>query len=567
MATFHNVNAANKYARDIVSGKIVACKWVKLACQRHLNDLKKQGKEYPYYFHKETAEVVCMYIQALPHTKGKWAGARQDITLEPWQKFIFAVLFGWKRKKDDKRRFREFYGEIPRKNGKSVLAAGTGNFMFTMDGEFGAEIYCGAVTEKQALEVFKPAKIMIQKTLDLIEAFGIEINAMNMNIPDDGSKFEPVVGNPGDGSSPSCALVDEFHEHRTPDLYETMVTGMGSREQGLVFIITTSGTNLAGPCYDKHLEVKKILEATLQGDECNEELFGIIFTIDNEDDWDKPESLYMANPNIGISVGEDYLLSQLKNAIANPSRQVIYKTKHLNIWCGAKAQWLNMVKWRACGDKLLDIEDFHNDDCYLLIDLASKIDMCATVRLFRREIDKKVHYYAFPKFYLPENTIQNTKEKANQNAYQRWVASGHLCEMPGTEIDFNMIYEEGTEDLEGLNGKEVVYDPWRAAQMAKQFENDGAITVEFNNTVKNMSPAMKELEAAVMSGRFHHNDHPILNWMASNTTNKIDKKENYFPNKESAENKIDGIVAIIMGIGRAMYEPENDDLDLDFVNW
>ena len=567
MATFHNVNAANKYARDIVSGKIPACRWVRLACKRHINDLKKQGKNYPYYFHKETAEVVCMFIQALPHTKGKWAGARQDITLEPWQKFIFTVLFGWKRKKDNKRRFREFYGEIPRKNGKSVLAAGTGNFMFTMDGEFGAEIYCGATTEKQALEVFKPAKIMIQKTLDLIEAFGIEINAKNMNRPDDGSKFEPVVGNPGDGSSPSCAIIDEFHEHRLADLYETMITGMGSRDQGLAFIITTSGTNLAGPCYDKHLEVKKMLEAVEQGDACNEELLGIIYTIDNEEDWDKPESLYIANPNIGISVGEEYLLSQLKNAIANPSRQVIYKTKHLNIWCGAKAQWLNMVKWRACGDDQLDIEDFRNDDCFFVIDLAAKIDMCATLRLFRREIDNQVHYYAFPKFYLPENTIQNTKEKANQNAYQRWVASGHLCEMPGTEIDFNMIYEEGTDDLEGFNSKEIVYDPWRATQMAQQFEKDGGVTVEYRNTVQNMTMAMKELEGAVYSGRFHHNDHPVLNWMASNCVNKIDKKGNYFPDKESNENKIDGIVTAIMGIGRAMYEPENNDINLDFVNW
>lgn len=563
MATFHNVNAANKYARDIVSGKIPACKWVKKACQRHLDDLKKQGKNYPYYFHKPTAEAVCLFIQALPHTKGKWAAKREAIVLEPWQKFIFAVLFGWKRKKDDTRRFREFYGCVPRKNGKSVLAAGTGNFMFTLDGEFGAEIYAGATTEKQALEVFKPAKIMVQKTMELVEAFGIELNAMNMNRPEDGSKFEPVVGNPGDGSSPSCSLVDEFHEHKTPDLYETMLTGMGAREQPLMFIITTAGTNIAGPCYDKQLEVQKMLDDT----QPNDELFGIIYTIDNEEDWDKPESLYMANPNIGVSVKEDYLLSQLENAKNNPSRQVIYKTKHLNIWCGAKAQWLNMVKWRECGDSSLKIEDFKDDECFACIDLAAKIDMCVQLRLFRREIDGELHYYAFPKFYLPEETINNTKEKANKNAYQRWVASGHLCEMPGYEIDFTLFGDEVQEDCEGLNLQEVVYDPWRAAQLAQQLEKEGMTTVEYRNTVQNMTLAMKEMEAAVMSGRFHHTDHPVLNWMASNTVNKVDKKENYFPDKESNENKIDGIVACIMGVGRAMYEPENDEMNLDFVNW
>lgn len=564
MATFHNVNAANKYARDIVAGRIPACKWVKLACQRHLDDLKKAEKRnYPYYFHKEAAEVVCMFVQSLPHTKGKWAAERKLIELESWQKFGFCVVFGWKRKKDKTRRFREVYKEIPRKNGKSVDAAGTANYMFTMDGEFGAEVYCGATTEKQAWEVFRPAKIMVNRTPQLLEAFGIEVNASNMNRPDDGSKFEPVVGNPGDGSSPSCAIQDEFHEHKTPDSYETMITGMGAREQPLMFIITTAGTNLAGPCYDKRLEVQKVLEDTIP----NDEIFGIIYTIDNEDDWDKPESLYMANPNIGVSVKEDYLLSQLQNAKNNPSRQVIYKTKHLNIWCGAKAQWLNMVKWRDCGDPALDVNDFKSDDGYLVIDLAAKIDMCCTMRMFRREIDGKVHYYVFPKFYLPEETIKNTKEKANQNAYQRWVASGHLFEMPGSEIDFTQIHKEGKEDSEGFAINEVVYDPWRATQMAHLFEADGAVTVESPNNAKEFSPAMKEMEAAIAAGRFHHPDDPVLNWMASNCTNKIGKNETYFPDKESSENKIDGIVCAIMGVGRAMYEPEETGINTDFVNW
>ena len=564
MATFHNVNAANKYARDIVAGRIPACKWVKLSCQRHLDDLKKEKtKKYPYYFDRKAAEVVCMFVQALPHTKGKWAGKKQLITLEPWQKFIFCVSFGWKRKKDKPRRFREAYSEIPRKMGKSVLAAGTGNYMFTLDGEYGAEVYCGATTEKQAWEVFRPAKIMVNKTPDLKEAFGIEVNASNMHRPDDGSRFEPIVGNPGDGSSPHCAIIDEFHEHKTPDLYETMITGMGARDEWLCFIITTAGTNLAGPCYDKRLEVQKMLEGTIP----NEELFGIIYTIDNEDDWDKPESLRIANPNMGVSVGDDYLLSMQQNAKNNPARQVIFKTKHLNIWCGAKAQWLNMVKWRACGDPALNVDDFKDDECYLVIDLAAKIDICCQMRFYRRVIDGDLHYYAFPKFYLPEQTIKNTKEKSNQAAYERWVASGHLFEMPGSEINFNHLKEEAVEDMDGMNMQEIVYDPWRAAQMAQQHEADGAVTVEFRNTVQNMSPAMKEMEAAVVSGRFHHPDDPILNWMASNTTNKPDKKENYFPDKESPEKKIDGIVCCIMGVGRAMYEPAEQGINTDFVNW
>lgn len=223
--SYPNVNAANQYARDVVRGKIVACQFVIQACQRHLDDLMaEKSKSFRYRFDKDQAERAAKFIQLLPHTKGEWAFKRMPITLEPWQLFVICCAFGWVNKGTRLRRFREVYTEIPRKNGKSAISAGVALYCFACDNEFGVEVYSGATTEKQAWEVFRPARLMCKRTPMLTEAFGIEVNASNMNRPEDGARFEPLIGNPGDGSSPHCAVVDEYHEHATDALYTTMLT-------------------------------------------------------------------------------------------------------------------------------------------------------------------------------------------------------------------------------------------------------------------------------------------------------------------------------------------------------
>jgi phage terminase large subunit-like protein len=546
MANPHVVKA-NYYARAVVGGGVPAGKYVRLAAERHLNDLKRsKEKGYPYYFDIEAAERACAFIELLPHTKGKWAREAQRLVLSPWQCFIVAVLFGWKRRKNGKRRFRELYAEIPRKNGKSQLGAGIGLYMLIADEEFGAEIYSGATTEKQAWEVFGPAKQMIERTPKLAKAAGVEVWAKSLSIPSDGSKFEPVIGKPGDGSSPSCALIDEFHEHDTPDLIDTMQTGMGAREQPLTAIITTAGYNLGGPCYDKHGEAKKMLDGLIE----NDELFAVIFSIDEGDDWADPASLQKANPNFGVSVDMDFLLAQQRRATMNPIEQNRFKTKHLNVWCSAKNAWMNMQQWALCEDKGLSIEEFAGAPCWFVLDLASKNDICAFVQLFKKTINGLDHYYAFGRYYLPEDAIEEAK--SNQALYRKWVIQGHLFATEGAEIDFDVIREEVKTLSSKYAVEEVVYDPWRATQLAHQLAKDGATVVEYRQTVQNMSPAMKEVMAAVKAGRFHHDGNPVLNWMISNVVAKEDAKENIYPRKEKPENKIDGPVALIMGVGRAM---------------
>ncbi len=562
MATYPNVNAAAKYARDVVSGRIDACQFVRWACARHLADLESaKRRAFRWRFDKDAAEKACIFIQLLPHAKGKWAAQRELIVLQPWQQFIVASIFGWVSKKTGMRRFREAYCEIPRKNGKSVLAAGIGLYMWCMDNEFGAEVYCGATTEKQALEVFRPAKQMLSRADGLIKAIGAEAMARCLSIPDDESRFEPVIGDPGDGSSPSCALVDEYHEHPTPALYETMLTGMGARDQPLMFVITTAGFNLAGPCYIHRSHAIDMLKASAGiGDLHNDELFAIIYTLDDDDDWQSPQVLRKANPNYGVSVSEEFLLKRLEDAKRYPSRQNAFKTKHLNIWVSAAHAWLNMSDWAACGDTALRLEDFAGQPCFMGVDLASKSDIAAVALVFRDKIEQpegsgrlKDRWTTFCRSYLPENAVERAAQ--NQKAYEGWIHDGKLVITDGDETDYDVIRDDIRDLCEQFAVTEIVYDPYRATQLGHQILKDGGPAVQFGGGFSLWNMPMREVDAALLSRRFRHPCDPVLTWMAGNVVTR-ERKGLLIPQKadEGKTNmrKIDGMVAILMAMSRAM---------------
>ncbi|MNG63278.1 Phage Terminase [compost metagenome] len=563
MASYPNVNAANKYARDVVAGKIPACKYVRRACQFHLDDLAKSKKRgFRWTFDRDAAERVTDFIQLLPHAKGKWAALRDLITLEPWQLFIFCSIFGWVDKKTGRRRYREVYIEVPRKNGKSVLAAGVGLYMLVMDGEFGAEVYCGATTERQAWEVFRPARQMVRRTPELVEAFGIQVAAKNLSVIGDESKFEPLIGDPGDGQSPSCAIVDEFHEHTSAALYETMLTGMGARDQPMMFAITTAGYNIAGPCYLQRAQVIDKLNGTVP----NDELFGIIYTIDEDDDWKDPAVLRKANPNFGVSVNAEYLLKRQADAVRYPSRQNAFKTKHLNIWVSAKQAWLNMADWEACGDPTLSLDQFLGKKCWVGVDLASKSDICAVSLVFLDKVElvpgsgKWVdRWTVFCKSFLPEGAVE--RGGPNKAAYEAWANAGHLDLCDGEEMDFDLVRDMVGEFSAMFDIQEVACDPWRATQLGHQLQKDGADVIEVGSGIATMNLPMRELEAALLSGRVRHSCDPVLAWMAGNVVVRP-YRGCISPMKadegKTDMRKIDGIVAILMAMGRAMlseFEP------------
>lgn len=540
---YKHVNLAHKYCRDVISGKVLSGSLVKYACQRHLDDLEKEKESsWPYRFDRDKAEKACKFAEVFVHVKGKWAG--EKIILAPWQAFIYCCLFGWVFKKNGFRRYIEAYIEVPRKNGKSVLAATIANYMLIADKEPGAEIYSGATTEKQAWEVFRPAKLMIEKTPGIKNYFGLETFAKSVFCALTASRLEPVIGKPGDGASPHCAIVDEYHEHDNSEHYDTMKTGMGARTQPLLLVITTAGVNLAGPCYELHEKVNKILTRKLE----NERVFGIIYSIDKEDDWQDFNNWLKANPNFGISVNEDSLLHQFETAKQEVSKQNIIRCKHLNQWLSVDCAWMDMQRLEECKDVSLLRSQMQGLDNVIALDLASKLDIAANVQLFW---DDDGNYYCFSRYYLPRETVMNSRT-VNRQIYQTWEFEEYLTVTEGATIDFSVIEDDVKQDYAQFGTTQVAFDPWQAVQLSQNLDREGLTMVEVGATVANFSEPMKELQKAIYDGKFHYNGDPILTWMFSNVVAHYDKKENIYPNKMHNDNKIDGVVALIMCMNLAI---------------
>ena len=346
---------------------------------------------------------------------------------------------------------------MPRKNGKSIQAAGIGLYMFAADGERGAEVFSGATKEKQAMEVFRPARRMAMMSPLFVKKFDIEVNKKSLTRFDD-SRFEPLVKNPGDGSSPSCAIVDEYHEHDTSTLYDAMQTGMGAREQPLLFVITTAGFNVGGPCYLLREDAVKVLAGIVQDDQ----FFAIIYTLDEGDDWKSKEALRKCNPNFGVSVFEDYLEEQQQLAINFAHKQNVVLTKHFGIWTNAATAWMNMEKWRKCANKDLKLTDFATQQCWHGADLAARVDLASRVLLFkRREKDAEDHYYAFAYHYAPRVTIQD----GDHQHYEQWMHQKELIAVDGAEIRLSQIQRDIENDAGLFNMQAIAFDPWSALQM------------------------------------------------------------------------------------------------------
>lgn len=565
-----HVAAANAYAAAVVAGTLPACKWIKLACKRHLDDLAREAEgDFAYRFDPDIAEVWCQFIECLPHTKGKWARSAERIRLEPWQAFKTACLFGWVRKADGLRRFRKAFLLIPRKNAKSTWAAAIGLGMLTIDGEFGAEVYSGASTEKQAWEVFRPARLMALKSPSLLQAFGITVGAKNLHMLGNGSRFEPIIGSPGDGASPSCSVHDEYHEHATDEQVDTMETGMGAREQPLLLIITTAGDNLAGPCYALQLEAQKMLEG-LDGF-ADDELFALIYTIDPADDWTAEETLRKANPNFDVSVAGEYLRRRQLAAVKNARKAGIFKTKHLNCWVQARAAFFNVQRWIESARSGLKLEDFKGQPCKIALDLASKVDIAAMEITFdldtcRCEMAATLksdgfRYARFGRYFLPEATIEENEH------YRGWLIDKWLAQTDGDMIDIGAIRDEIVGEM-GPDGKragglvsayqvdEVAYDPHQATQLVAELTAANVKCIEVRPLVLNFSEPMKQMDGLIRSRAIAHNGDPVFTWMLSNVVAKADAKDNVYPRKEREENKIDGPVAHMMTQARFMVAPE-----------
>ena len=575
-ATDDHLGDIQAYCDAVVSGDRPACKWEKLAVQRHINDLARQNTDgFPYVFDHEKACKIIEFGQLFPHVKGKWArasGKANRIRFQAWQKFGLASIFGWVHVVTGLRKYRIVYDCEPRKNGKSIKAAVIGLYLVAQDDEYGAEVYCGATSEKQAWEVFRPAKKMADKQPAFRRAYGITCHAKRLEADGvgtkprgdgskrfpDGSRFEPVIGKPGDGASPSGAILDEVHEHQDDTLYDTMLTGMGARDQPLLLLITTAGSNIAGPCYAQQKE----LEAVLQGTLVNEELWGIIYTVDDpENEWRTEEGLIKANPNLGISVSREFLEARVRDAEMSPRKRSTVLTKHFNVWVTGKNAWLNMLTWNRQADPSLCETDFRGEEAKLGIDLSETDDLTAAVKCFRRDIEGERHYYLFGRYYATEAKV------AENDHYDEWVQSGHLIQCDGETIDYEDVEDHIEDDAERFTIEQCFYDPHGAAHLAQRLEkHHGIEAVKVGQTYTNFSAPMRDFERLLKAGRIHHDGNPCLAWMFSNVVAKeTDDGKMMRPVKENRESKIDGAVAALMAF-IAAYEPDEDD-SADFMEF
>lgn len=539
MASRDYCGIARQYAADILGGKIPACKWVKLAVDRQLADLKMYvGDRSLYVFDENEANRVCKFIELLTHTKGELAGTR--IHLEPWQVFILTTVFGWLRRADGGRRYRRAYVEVSRGNGKSTLCSGIGLYCLLADREGGAEVYSFATTRDQAKIVFGDAKVMAERNAPLRNKFGLQVLANALYVPTSNSTFQAksAEGSTLDGLNTHLAIIDELHAHKTRAVYDVVETSTGKRKNSLMFVITTAGFDTSGICYEVRTMVTKVLEKSV----VDETQFGIIYGLDEGDDWTTVEALEKANPNWGISVRHEIITSLMKKAIALPSAVNNFKTKHLNIWCSASSAWMDMQAWEA-GEINVDRSDFEGQPCYIGLDVGAKNDVTAKVLLF--PVGKS--FVVFADFYLPEAAV----EKSTNSQYRGWVEEGWITQSGGAMTDLARIEEDIRDDLSRFDVKGIAYDPWNALQLATNLGNDGAPMVEYRNTVQNFSDPMKSLEALVQDKRVNHDGNPVLRWMMGNVVAKLDAKDNIFPRKERYENKIDGVVALIMALGIA----------------
>lgn len=544
------------YAQRVVGGQEVAGLYERLACQRFVRDLAHAGTdEFPYVLDHAAGGRACRFIELLPHIKGEWAkpvyvdGGYQyaKLVLDPWQIFCELQLFGWKHRDTGLRRFRRSYEEVARKNAKSTRVAARELYLATADGEPGAHCYSVATTGEQAREVFDTARNMALRSPDFMHHFGVEVGKHDITMASTASSFKPLnaEGSTLDGLNVHGASVDELHAHKTRAVWDVLDSATGARSQPLISAITTAGFDRSGICYELRDYTIKVLERTA----VDETWFGIIYTIDDGDVWHDPAVWRKANPALGISVKVDDMEAACRKAVAQPSAVGNFLTKRLNVWMSSSAAWMDMQAWQHTADKTLALEDFKGERCWIGMDLAEKVDFAALVLLFHRD----GHWYCFPRLYLNEHAI----EQSGNAHLQGWARVGHVVQTPGNATDFDVIADDLRRYCEMFDVQEIPYDPALSRYFGTKLAEEGLPLVQVRQAPLFYTQPLIQLENLVLERKFHTDGNPVFTWMVSNvevTTSKFNGLKH--PTKAREENKIDGPVALLLALGRALEVPQ-----------
>ncbi len=548
-------NFVETYIKNVVSGKKIAGELETLSVKRHLSDLENSAKT-GYYFNKNAALKAFAFFSLLRHSKGEFAG--RPFELSDWQMFIVWCLFGWMRS-DGSRRFRYAYVEVARKNGKTTFAAAIALYMLVLDGEDGAEVYMAATTRGQARICWTEARNMVGKSSALTKKIQRWSHALTMESTL--SKMEPLSRDSDklDGLNPHFAVIDEFHAHKTDDLYNVLKSATGARRQPMLFTITTAGFDKLGPCFS----MRKTYIDILKGIKEQENTFVIIFTLDEVDDWKDPKNWGKSNPNLGVSVKAEYLNEEFNSAVnRGGSEEVNFKTKNLNVWVDAPTVWIQDELVVSCRHGVMD-EELTGQVCYAGLDLASHVDITALALYFPELKAVKVHYW------IPEAKVE---EEADRVDYKRWVNEGRIFTTEGNVIDIDQQTEDVYRIIKRYNCRNIAFDPAKAYHGTVQgLQKKGLNQVldEFDQGIRSMSEPTRELERMVTGGEIDLMGDPVLRWMFRNAVAVKDANDNIKLHKAKSQNKIDGLIAIVNAIGGYMSgkkpEPYKDG-EVKFLN-
>lgn len=527
----------DKYIKDVTEGKIVSCELLKKAVLRHVNNLSRVDIQ----FSEEKAVHFLKFSSKCKYTKGQLAKEGKYIEFTPQQVFRYWCIFGWLRL-DGTRLIRKIYIEVARKEGKSEEAAVVGNYGLLMDGEYGSEIYSVATKEDQARLVFEASKEMLRKLKQESETINsaVGIGVKNIHVLTKNAKYEPLAANSQklDGLNPHFFIVDEYHAHVSSDLLEVGETGMGSRKQPMLFIITTAGFNKQGPCF----QLRKVAIDILEGKKEDDSFFAMIFTLDEGDNWQDESVWIKSNPNLGITPSIEFMREQLVKAKnEGASKEVQFKTKNLNIWTDSEVVWITDEDWKKAEGKMPDLTKIQ---AYGGLDLASTKDFNAYVLIF--PTDDKI--YLVPHFWIPEETA---KAKENKDSYLNWDKYGYIKIVKGSVMDHEVISNDIIQLHKKYKVKGLTYDRYLSIEsgIIKRLSDEGIECAEFGQGFISMSEPTKELERLVLSGEIVQDGNPCMRWMMGNIVLRIDPAGNIKIDKGKAQDKVDGCVAAVMSLG------------------
>ena len=497
------------------------------------------------HYDEGAADYAVNFIQCLSHTKGTWAGKPFDLI--PWQEQIIRDIFGI-LKPNGYRQFNTAYIEIPKKQGKSELAAAVALLLTCGDGEERAEVYGCAADRQQASIVFEVAADMIRMCPALAKRCKI-LSATKRIIYIPTNSFYQVLSAEAyskHGFNIHGVVFDELHTQPNRKLFDVMTKGSGdARMQPLYFLITTAGTDTKSICYETHQKAKDILA----GRKVDPTFYPVIYGADEGDDWTDPDVWRKANPSLGITVGLDKVRAACESARQNPTEENSFRQLRLNQWVKQAVRWMPMEKWDLCSGDVKD-EDLEGRVCYGGLDLSSTTDITAFVLVFPPEGDDD-RYIVKPWFWIPEENV-DLRVRRDHVPYDIWERQGFLKTTEGNVVHYGFI-ESFIEELgEKYNIREIAFDRWGAVQMSQNLEGMGFTVVPFGQGFSSMSAPTKEFYRLLMEGKVIHGGNPVLRWMAGNVVIDTDPAGNIKVTKAKSKEKIDGIVAAIMALDRCI---------------